>query len=305
MDFGKTQPKICDIISRLLSYAMTETPDEKLNKVQSPETSPGHPDVVDLETDAAAKTVRDNIRTISVEQIAALFEYNDEKTGYRSANIQTEDISSNEESLTRYRDVLPCPLEKCVKIEMDIVDEKGTVIGNIVIRVLFDQSGNIYVDHDSGYLHVQGSGFGVNFQRNLESRYRELGVKAIVRGCGRRIGRYEGAKSGFDFAMEGQRQRFIAAFCDFLTEKEIAEVVYKGQSVPISMLRSLLHTPQDILAVEGALVPAVMVADDYGNVIHEEKLYSPGKAFFLDQGSKVKQAMPDFGKWVGIKRLSD
>jgi hypothetical protein len=264
----------------------------------------------DVAIEQVTEGVQAEIDGISFQRMAEIFEYEDAETGFKTANIKVEKIP-DDDIPDRFFEVTYLPqFKKCAVASMDIVNADGQTVGKHAVRFLFCANGDLYVEPDIARMYETDTGFGTRAQNISEDRDRNLGVKALIRGCGWEVGRYEGAKNGYDFALENVREEFIKVFCEFLEEKGISEVTYRGARVKVSELAPLLHTPQDILAVEGGKVTAILIrkwVDDQGkHVAEEEKLYPVGKAFFLDQGSKAKQVLPDglyHGKWIGIKRL--
>lgn len=270
-------------------------------------------DALDPEIDRIADVARDSVDGVSLAMMEKIFEYTDEKTGFRTTDIRACKLTGDDLAHSIYGyEGLPFlhPVTKCTVVQMKVINKRGEEVGKCKRKFLFDPNGNIYVEHDEDLMHQTSSGFGSRFQQVVEERYRILGVKAIVRGCGLKVGRYEGARNGFDFMKARQREEFIQAFCEFLEENGITEVAYKGKRVNVSGLAILIHAPQDILAVDGGReVPATLMDHEFvdGKWVPtniEARSFPVGKAFFLDQASGAKKKLYDNGKWLGIKRLS-
>lgn len=260
---------------------------------------------------AQADAIRKSLRLGVKLNFENLFEYVDAKTGYKVDHVNIEPVGDDETQM-RY-EKMPFQIKKSTKIDFDIVDSSGLRVGHYTMRALYVEGG-IMMELDDTQMYISGTGFGSRFQRAVEEKYRQVGITAIVRGCGLSVGRYEGAKNGFDFLNDMQRQRFIKAFCAFLNEKGIQTVTFGGENFLIDQLAQKLRTPQDILAVEADEVDCVMMDREWSTERNEwaiknkrtEKFF-PGKAFFLDQGSDAKRNLDDefySGKWSGIKRLA-
>ncbi len=265
------------------------------------------------DTRQANIVVREGVRLrLSTElDFGNLFEYVDATTRYKVDNIRVEPVSDDEIKM-RYKK-MPFHIQRSTKIDFDIVDSSGKKVGHFIKRALFMGNEDIWLEHDDAEMDITGTGFGSRFQRAVEDKYRQVGIKAIVRGCGLSVGRYEGAKNDFDFLNDKQRQRFIKAFCAFLEEKGIQSVIFDGESFIINELEQKLRTPQDILAVKADNVDCAIMDREWDAtrnkwIIKNKRTenFSPGKAFFLDQESNAKRNLDDefySGKWIGIKQL--
>ncbi|MCK9185951.1 hypothetical protein M0P48_00740 [Candidatus Gracilibacteria bacterium] len=251
-----------------------------------------------------------------------LFKYSDPETGYRVANVEVNELNSAETE-RRYEtlsiieknseiDKTGFFLRTSTLINMDIVDSNGQIVGHFKRIIHFTKNG-IFVEHDDAKMEISGTGFGSRFEEAMEEKYRNNGIKAIIRGCGLSVGRYEGAKNGFDFLSEDQRLKFIDAFCNFLKEKGRKSVTFNEENFSVEDLAKKIRTPQDILAVEASEVEAGIVEREWSEekrdwMIKGKRVekFPAGKAFFLDQESQAKKSLDNgfySGKWMGIKRL--
>ncbi|MDP7069600.1 MAG: hypothetical protein QF815_03660, partial [Candidatus Peribacteraceae bacterium] len=211
-------------------------------------------------------------------------------------------------------------------VSMNVFDGDGQSVGEYSRLILITKKGQIFIEHDNAGLQVTGTGFGARFQAATEDKYRELGVNAIFRGCGQFVGRYEGARSEFDFRDENMRSIFAQAFCAYLQENGVESVSIDSESgISVQDLPSRITIPQDMLKVtaDRSVIAIKMERKDrakeppreFQTVIEHKKTYpadKAGKAFFLDEGSEAKKNIDptvdyrqhSVGKWFGIKRLT-
>ena len=239
---------------------------------------------------------------VRIGKILDAFRYTDTQTGLAVTSLSQEEMSKDE--VAERGIFFSSPPKNGSKVTMKVVDKAGKEVGTFVKLILVGADGCIIVEDDTSILNVQGTGFGTRFQEYVENGYRAAGVSAIVRGCGLSIGRYEGAKFGYDFSRESQRNDFREAFIAFMREKGVYEVSFEGKMLSLESLRSLLRTPTDYLRVTADRNIAY-VLDGSESTLPPDQV---GKAFFLDQESEAKRRLdPENeyrGKWLGIKRLA-